>query len=171
MARSPFQASRASLFPPILILMRSFSMSFPSLSSLRAHHPPTSTFRQASKVRSTGATHLNRSSSRSHAMVTILVSSKLPTAHSVNLKAATALRHKRLLGKINLIDLAGSENNKSANGKDAVRMAESAAINKSLSVLGQVINAINSSAVRINTIRGSNAHQQPRTGANSLPRL
>ena len=86
-------------------------------------------------------------------MVTILVSSKLPTAHSVNLATAAALQHKRLLGKINLIDLAGSENNKSANGKDAVRMAESAAINKSLSVLGQVINAINSGAVRINTVR------------------
>lgn len=86
-------------------------------------------------------------------MVTILVSSKLPTAYSVNVKTATALRHKRLLGKINLIDLAGSENNKSTNGKDAVRMAESAAINKSLSVLGQVINAINSGAVCINMVR------------------
>ena len=110
----------------------------------------TSTFRQASKVRSTGATHLNRSSSRSHAIVTILVSSKHRTAHCVNLQTETALRHKTLLGKINLIDLAGSENNKSANGKD--RMAESAAINKSLSVLGQVINAINGGAVRVDMV-------------------
>jgi len=81
-------------------------------------------------------------------MVTIFVSSKYSAPDCVNLKIGTALRHKRLLGKINLIDLAGSENNKSANGKDAVRMAESAAINKSLSVLGQVINAINGGAVR-----------------------
>jgi len=86
-------------------------------------------------------------------MATILVTSKLPTSHCVNLKTATALQHKRLLGKINLVDLAGSENNKSADGKDSVRMAESAAINKSLSVLGQVINAINSGAVRAHMIR------------------
>jgi kinesin family protein 22 len=86
-------------------------------------------------------------------MVTISVSSKLPTALVVNPMTATAAQHKRLLGKINLIDLAGSENNKLADGKDAGRMAESAAINKSLSVLGQVINAINSGAVRANVVR------------------
>jgi kinesin family protein 22 len=86
-------------------------------------------------------------------MVTILVSSKYSTANCVNLKTETTLRHKRFLGKINLIDLAGSENNKSANGKDGVRMAESAAINKSLSVLGQVINAINGGAVRSDMVR------------------
>ena len=85
-------------------------------------------------------------------MVTIMVSSRLPTAHCVNLKTATALQHKRLLGKINLIDLAGSENNKFADGKDALRMAESGAINKSLSVLGKVINAINSGAVRADIV-------------------
>jgi len=86
-------------------------------------------------------------------MVTISVSSNLPTVQCVNLKTATALRHKRLLGKINLIDLAGSENNKSADGRDVDRMAESAAINKSLSVLGQVINAINAGAVRADMVR------------------
>jgi hypothetical protein len=52
-----------------------------------------------------------------------------------------------LTGKINLVDLAGSENNK-LTGNDPTRMAESAAINKSLSVLGQVVHALNQGAVR-----------------------
>jgi hypothetical protein len=53
-----------------------------------------------------------------------------------------------LTGKINLVDLAGSENNK-LTGNDSTRMAESAAINKSLSVLGQVVHALNQGAVRM----------------------
>ncbi|KAG6902157.1 hypothetical protein C0995_003631 [Termitomyces sp. Mi166 len=56
--------------------------------------------------------------------------------------------NKTLIGKINLVDLAGSENNK-LTGNDPSRMAESAAINKSLSVLGQVVHALNSGASRI----------------------
>lgn len=47
---------------------------------------------------------------------------------------------------MNLVDLAGSENNK-LTGNDSTRMAESAAINKSLSVLGQVVHALNQGAV------------------------
>lgn len=68
-----------------------------------------------------------------------------------------------LTGKLVLVDLAGSENNKvrkqlvvgasdlyvllQMTGNDASRMAESAAINKSLSVLGQVVHALNQGAV------------------------
>jgi hypothetical protein len=55
---------------------------------------------------------------------------------------------ENLMGKINLIDLAGSEDNrKSGNGK--ARMTESAAINKSLFVLGQVVEALNNGSVRM----------------------
>lgn len=68
-----------------------------------------------------------------------------------------------LSGKLNLVDLAGSENNKvkssrfasrllysrlkQLTGNDPSRMAESSAINKSLSVLGQVVHALNQGAV------------------------
>lgn len=69
------------------------------------------------------------------------------------------------MGKINLVDLAGSENNKvyhfpvlvhfhlltmliQLTGNDPSRMQESSAINKSLSVLGQVVHALNQNAVR-----------------------
>lgn len=61
------------------------------------------------------------------------------TSYSIDLAAA-------LSGKLNLVDLAGSENNKMT-GNDPSRMAESSAINKSLSVLGQVVHALNQGAV------------------------
>ncbi|TFK19328.1 kinesin-domain-containing protein [Coprinopsis marcescibilis] len=93
-------------------------------------------YSQATRNRSTGATNLNRASSRSHAVLTV-------EARMVDDVANTTLT-----GKINLVDLAGSENNKQT-GNDSTRMAESAAINKSLSVLGQVVHALNLGAPRI----------------------
>ncbi|TFY70314.1 hypothetical protein EVG20_g2693 [Dentipellis fragilis] len=110
-------------------------------------------YSMANKQRSVGATLLNRASSRSHAIVTIEV------------KMTNQAENKIITGKINLVDLAGSENNKVASavhmslgqaderaqltGNDPSRMAESAAINKSLSVLGQVVHALNQGAPRI----------------------
>ncbi|KAI5118492.1 hypothetical protein M0805_003523 [Coniferiporia weirii] len=90
----------------------------------------------ATKRRSTGSTNLNRASSRSHAILTLYV----------NMMDAAVGR--TTIGKINLVDLAGSENNK-LTGNDPSRMAESSAINKSLSVLGQVVHALNQGASRI----------------------
>ncbi|THH14574.1 hypothetical protein EW146_g5770 [Bondarzewia mesenterica] len=95
-----------------------------------------SIYSRANGQRSVGATQLNRASSRSHAIVTLQVD-------MVDLQ-----ENKTLTGKINLVDLAGSENNK-LTGNDSSRMAESAAINKSLSVLGQVVHALNQGAARI----------------------
>ncbi|KAH9975366.1 P-loop containing nucleoside triphosphate hydrolase protein [Lactifluus volemus] len=88
----------------------------------------------ANKQRSVGSTLLNRASSRSHAILT--------------LEVKLTQQDKLLTGKINLVDLAGSENNK-LTGNDASRLQESAAINKSLSVLGQVVHALNQGATRI----------------------
>ncbi|KAF9652469.1 kinesin-domain-containing protein [Thelephora ganbajun] len=95
-----------------------------------------SIYSKASKARSVGATNLNRASSRSHAILT------------VEMNILDEERQKTLTGKLVLVDLAGSENNKMT-GNDASRMAESAAINKSLSVLGQVVHALNQGAFRI----------------------
>ncbi|ORZ23164.1 P-loop containing nucleoside triphosphate hydrolase protein [Absidia repens] len=100
-------------------------------------------FNVANKNRSTASTKLNSRSSRSHAILTL------------NVKTVTPLEYKDgqqqeevVMGRINLIDLAGSEDNrKSGNGK--ARMTESAAINKSLFVLAQVVQALNSGATRI----------------------
>ncbi|KAJ6609058.1 P-loop containing nucleoside triphosphate hydrolase protein [Mycena sp. CBHHK59/15] len=93
-------------------------------------------YAHANKQRSVGATNLNRASSRSHAVLTIEV------------EVADGGAGKVRTGKINLVDLAGSENNK-LTGNDPARMAESAAINRSLSVLGQVVHALNQGAPRI----------------------
>ncbi|KAF9448144.1 kinesin-domain-containing protein [Macrolepiota fuliginosa MF-IS2] len=93
-------------------------------------------YNQATKNRSIGATNLNRASSRSHAILTIEVI------------MVDTVEQRTLTGKINLVDLAGSENNK-LTGNDPSRMAESKAINQSLSVLGQVVHALNQGANRI----------------------
>lgn len=110
--------------------------------------------RRASRHRSVGATNLNRASSRSHAVLTIEVTMTDSEAQKSAYFQDSSLytRHisscwLALTGKINLVDLAGSENNK-LTGNDPIRMSESAAINKSLSVLGQVVHALNQGAVR-----------------------
>ncbi|KAI0051371.1 kinesin-domain-containing protein [Auriscalpium vulgare] len=95
-----------------------------------------SIFTTANKRRSVGSTRLNNASSRSHAVLTM------------ELKMVDSQENKTLTGKINLVDLAGSENNKMT-GNDRDRMAESSAINKSLSVLGQVVHALNRGDSRI----------------------
>ncbi|KAJ1923119.1 hypothetical protein IWQ60_006090 [Tieghemiomyces parasiticus] len=93
-------------------------------------------FQAACRNRSTASTKLNVASSRSHAVLTVQI-----TWHD-------AVRNADLRGRVHLIDLAGSEDNRrTENGKD--RMAESGAINKSLFVLGQVVEALNTGAQRI----------------------
>ncbi|KAK9762201.1 hypothetical protein K7432_012298 [Basidiobolus ranarum] len=90
----------------------------------------------ACKSRSTASTKLNLASSRSHAIL------------SLQVQWRDEEKQKTITGKAHLIDLAGSEDNRrTGNGKD--RMAESAAINKSLFVLGQVVEALNAGATRI----------------------
>jgi kinesin family protein 22 len=86
------------------------------------------------KQRSTAATNLNESSSRSHFILQISI--------------VIEREGKRFSSKINLIDLAGSEDNKRT-GNTGIRMAESGAINKSLFVLGQVVEALNKNHPRI----------------------
>ncbi|KAF9067932.1 P-loop containing nucleoside triphosphate hydrolase protein, partial [Rhodocollybia butyracea] len=88
-----------------------------------------SLYADASRHRSTGATLLNSHSSRSHAVLTLYVT--LPNSRSV--------------GKLHLLDLAGSENN-NLTGNNRERMKESAAINTSLTALGKVVSVLNDNA-------------------------
>ena len=74
---------------------------------------------------------LNKSSSRSHSILIIYSELKTKTENGYTIKS----------GKLNLIDLAGSENNKKT-GNQGIRMTESTNINKSLLALGKVINAL-----------------------------
>ncbi|EGR49096.1 kinesin-like protein [Trichoderma reesei QM6a] len=89
---------------------------------------------EANNNRVTAATKLNAHSSRSHAILRVKLTQT--TGNMVRESTASA------------IDLAGSEDNRRTdNGKE--RMVESAAINKSLFVLSQCIDAISQGAKRI----------------------
>ncbi|PIA18248.1 kinesin-domain-containing protein [Coemansia reversa NRRL 1564] len=96
-----------------------------------------SLYQKACRNRRTASTKLNNHSSRSHAILTVQVQWKDDISEG-----------KVWNGRLHLIDLAGSEDNRrTENGRD--RMAESSAINRSLFVLGQVVEALNIGAARI----------------------
>ncbi|XP_038824932.1 kinesin-like protein KIFC3 isoform X3 [Salvelinus namaycush] len=81
--------------------------------------------------RATACTNLNEHSSRSHALLVITVAGvNSSTGH-------------RTQGKLNLVDLAGSERI-AKSGAEGSRLREAQCINKSLSALGDVINALRS---------------------------
>ncbi|KAF1794497.1 Kinesin-like protein [Phytophthora cactorum] len=80
--------------------------------------------------RTVGYTHMNAESSRSHSIFTIKI-------HQKDADDET----KSVFAKINLVDLAGSERAAST-GAQGDRLREGANINKSLSALGNVINAL-----------------------------
>lgn len=108
-------------------------------------------FRIANEFRSVSATKMNEASSRSHALFFIDIYqfpvqqypvcpplSSVLDANNVPLpKAAPGMIRSR----ISLVDLAGSERVKRS-GAEGQRMKEAQAINKSLSSLGTVINAM-----------------------------
>ncbi|KAK6997545.1 kinesin-like protein KIF15, partial [Biomphalaria glabrata] len=73
-------------------------------------------------------TSMNREGSRSHAVFTVKIESKEEVGGF----------QKSNISQINLIDLAGSERQKATN-TDSTRLKEAGSINKSLSVLGNVI--------------------------------
>lgn len=85
--------------------------------------------KMANKHRSVGSTKCNDRSSRSHSVFTFTVSMFNPT-----------INEKRK-GTLNLIDLAGSER-LGESGSEGVRLRETQNINKSLSALGNVMNAL-----------------------------
>ncbi|DAZ99423.1 TPA: hypothetical protein N0F65_004056 [Lagenidium giganteum] len=85
---------------------------------------------QGAGARTVGATQMNAESSRSHSIFIIKIHQKDSTDET-----------KNIFAKINLVDLAGSERAAST-GAQGDRLKEGANINKSLSALGNVINAL-----------------------------
>ncbi|KAL4463035.1 hypothetical protein ABPG72_002918 [Tetrahymena utriculariae] len=81
--------------------------------------------------RHNGATSMNRESSRSHSVFSIILQSKALS------EGVTHLRYSRF----HFVDLAGSERTKQTNAMGE-RLKEGCNINKSLSILGNVINAL-----------------------------
>ncbi|XP_043933035.1 kinesin-like protein KIF1C [Protopterus annectens] len=85
------------------------------------------------KARTVAATNMNETSSRSHAVFTIVFTQK---RHD----EMTSLDTEKV-SKMSLVDLAGSERADSSGAK-GVRLKEGANINKSLTTLGKVISAL-----------------------------
>ncbi|XP_055863351.1 kinesin-like protein unc-104 isoform X10 [Biomphalaria glabrata] len=88
---------------------------------------------EGNKARTVAATNMNETSSRSHAVFTIIFSQRRydPDTKIVGEKVS----------KISLVDLAGSERADSTGAK-GTRLKEGANINKSLTTLGKVISAL-----------------------------
>ena len=90
---------------------------------------------QGQKVRHVAATNMNERSSRSHSCFTLKVEQRVVERTGDKEKTTT------LSAKINLVDLAGSER-ADKTGATGDTLKQGAAINKSLSALGNVINAL-----------------------------
>ncbi|MBN3307097.1 KIF22 protein, partial [Amia calva] len=94
-------------------------------------------FLPASQRRTTASTSLNERSSRSHAVLLLKV-----------VKSQLCAPFRQLTGKLYLIDLAGSEDNRRT-GNQGLRLKESGAINRSLFTLSKVVDALNHGLARV----------------------
>ncbi|PNY23100.1 Kinesin-like protein [Tolypocladium capitatum] len=88
---------------------------------------------EGNKARTVAATNMNETSSRSHAVFTLMLTQKRHDAE-------TKMEMEKV-AKISLVDLAGSERATST-GATGARLKEGAEINRSLSTLGRVIAAL-----------------------------
>ncbi|KAH8170587.1 kinesin motor domain-containing protein [Sarocladium implicatum] len=88
---------------------------------------------EGNKARTVAATNMNETSSRSHAVFTLMLTQKTADAE-------TKMEMEKV-AKISLVDLAGSERANST-GATGARLKEGAEINRSLSTLGRVIAAL-----------------------------
>ncbi|KAF9242944.1 hypothetical protein BU15DRAFT_86709 [Melanogaster broomeanus] len=88
---------------------------------------------EGNKARTVAATNMNETSSRSHAVFTLLLTMK---RHDVDTNLDT-----EKVSRISLVDLAGSERANST-GATGQRLKEGANINKSLTTLGKVISQL-----------------------------
>jgi hypothetical protein len=101
-------------------------------------HAITELIEQGNKVRAVAATQMNARSSRSHSCFTIKINQRRKEEMGDGVERTT-----KLTSKLNLVDLAGSER-AGKTGASGQQLKEGASINKSLSALGNVINALSS---------------------------
>ncbi len=109
------------------------------VNSVPVRHPDDvlALFKQGKANRATAATNINEHSSRSHAILIVEVVKDLSSNGGPISK-----------GKLYLVDLAGSENVKKSEVSGS-RLLETQNINRSLSALGDVMNALDTKAKHI----------------------
>uniref|UniRef100_A0A0N5A8N5 Kinesin-like protein unc-104 n=1 Tax=Syphacia muris TaxID=451379 RepID=A0A0N5A8N5_9BILA len=98
-----------------------------------SYHDISDLMDEGNKARTVAATNMNSTSSRSHAVFTIVLTQN---RHDVDTKLDC-----QKVSKISLVDLAGSERATST-GAEGQRLKEGANINKSLTTLGLVISKL-----------------------------
>ncbi|KAG1739940.1 uncharacterized protein EDB91DRAFT_1053464 [Suillus paluster] len=98
-----------------------------------SYHEMMTLMDEGNKARTVAATNMNETSSRSHAVFTLLLTMK---KHDVGTNLDT-----EKVSRISLVDLAGSERANST-GATGQRLKEGANINKSLTTLGKVISSL-----------------------------
>lgn len=102
---------------------------------------------EGNKARTVAATNMNETSSRSHAVFTLMLTQK-------KMDAETKMEAEKV-AKISLVDLAGSERANST-GATGARLKEGAEINRSLSTLGRVIAALADMSTGAKKKKGAN---------------
>ncbi|KAK7289934.1 hypothetical protein RIF29_03983 [Crotalaria pallida] len=105
-------------------------------------------------ARSTGSTGANEESSRSHAILQLVVKKHVEVKESKRNHDGNEARSGKVVGKISFIDLAGSERGADTTDNDRQTRIEGAEINKSLLALKECIRALDNDQIHI-PFRGS----------------
>ncbi|XP_021806193.1 kinesin-like protein KIN-13A [Prunus avium] len=105
-------------------------------------------------ARSTGSTGANEESSRSHAILQLVVKKHSEVKDSRRNNDGNESRSGKVVGKISFIDLAGSERGADTTDNDRQTRIEGAEINKSLLALKECIRALDNDQIHI-PFRGS----------------
>ncbi|GAA0171734.1 microtubule binding motor protein [Lithospermum erythrorhizon] len=109
---------------------------------------------KGNSARSTGSTGANEESSRSHAILQLVVKKHNEVKESKRNNDGNESRNGKVVGKISFIDLAGSERGADTTDNDRQTRIEGAEINKSLLALKECIRALDNDRLHI-PFRGS----------------
>ncbi|XP_077219488.1 kinesin-like protein KIN-13A [Tasmannia lanceolata] len=105
-------------------------------------------------ARSTGSTGANEESSRSHAILQLVIKKHNEVVESKRYNDGNESKAPKVIGKISFIDLAGSERGADTTDNDRQTRIEGAEINKSLLALKECIRALDNDQIHI-PFRGS----------------
>ncbi|XP_076909271.1 kinesin-like protein KIN-13A [Bidens hawaiensis] len=109
---------------------------------------------KGSNARSTGSTGANEESSRSHAILQLVVKKHKEVKETRRTFDVNESKNGKVVGKISFIDLAGSERGADTTDNDRQTRIEGAEINKSLLALKECIRALDNDQIHI-PFRGS----------------